>query len=114
MKKSVWTAGCLVLVVASPSAQVSPQKTNDSQNEAIELLRRTIAEQQNHPNQIIRAAASATNNGAASGRRAELERQYLHKRIAEEYAQLERLQGVKQNHMQESRPRPQIKVQESA
>jgi hypothetical protein len=25
----------------------------------------------------------------------ELERQYLHKRIAEEYAQLERLQGVK-------------------
>jgi hypothetical protein len=44
----------------------------------------------------------------------ELERQYLHKRIAEEYAQLERLQGVKQNHMQESRPRPQIKVQESA
>jgi hypothetical protein len=44
----------------------------------------------------------------------ELERQYLHKRIAEEYAQLERLQGVKQNRTQASRPRPQINVQESA
>ena len=44
----------------------------------------------------------------------ELERQYLHKRIAEEYAQLERLPGVKQNRAQASRPRPQIKVQESA
>jgi hypothetical protein len=44
----------------------------------------------------------------------ELERQYLHKRIAEEYAQLERLQGVKQNRTQASRPWPQINVQESA
>jgi hypothetical protein len=44
----------------------------------------------------------------------DLERQYLHKRIAEEHAQLERLQGVKQNRTQASRPRPQINVQESA
>jgi hypothetical protein len=44
----------------------------------------------------------------------ELERQYLHKRIAEEYAQLERLESAKQNRTQTSRPRPQIKVQESA
>ena len=44
----------------------------------------------------------------------DLERQYLHKRIAEEYAQLKRLESAKQNRAQASRPRPQIKVQESA
>jgi hypothetical protein len=44
----------------------------------------------------------------------ELERQYLHKRIAEEYAQLERLERAKQNCTQALRPRPQIEVQESA
>jgi hypothetical protein len=44
----------------------------------------------------------------------ELERQYLHKRIAEEYAQLERLETAKQNRTEASQPRPQIKVQESA
>jgi hypothetical protein len=44
----------------------------------------------------------------------ELERQYLHKRIAEEYAQLERLETAKQNRTQASQPRPQIKVQECA
>jgi hypothetical protein len=44
----------------------------------------------------------------------ELERQYLHKRIAEEYAQLKRLERANQNRTQAPRPRPQIKVQESA
>jgi hypothetical protein len=44
----------------------------------------------------------------------ELERQYLHKLIAEEYAQLERLETAKRNRTQASRPRPHIKVQESA
>jgi hypothetical protein len=44
----------------------------------------------------------------------ELERQYLHKRIAEEYAQLDRLERAKQNRTEASRPRPHIKVQESA
>jgi hypothetical protein len=44
----------------------------------------------------------------------DLERQYLHKRIAEEYAQLERLERAKQNSSQTSRPLPEIKVQEPA
>ena len=44
----------------------------------------------------------------------DLERQYLHKRIAEEDAQLERLEKAEQNRTEAWRPRPQIKVQESA
>jgi hypothetical protein len=40
----------------------------------------------------------------------DLERKYLHKRIAEEHAQLERLLSKQQT----SRPRPEIKLQESA
>jgi hypothetical protein len=43
----------------------------------------------------------------------ELERQYLHKRIAQEQAQLEQLEGAKQNRTQAWRPRPQIKFQDS-
>ena len=60
-------------------AQVAPQKTNDPQAAAIELLRRTIAEQQSHPNQIIRTptGATRTNAATASAGNPELERQYL-------------------------------------
>jgi hypothetical protein len=44
----------------------------------------------------------------------DLERQYLHKRIAEEHAQLERLEKRQQYSTRTSPPRPEIKVQEPA
>jgi hypothetical protein len=44
----------------------------------------------------------------------DLERQYLHKRIAEEHAELERLEKAGQNSTQSSRPRLEIKIQEPA
>src|SRR6266498_999734 len=83
MNKSLWASAGLAFALSSTVAQVAPPKTNDSQSEAIELLRRTIAEQKNHPNKIIRLPASptATNNPAASDARAELERQYLEGKI---------------------------------
>jgi hypothetical protein len=44
----------------------------------------------------------------------DLERQYLHKRIAEEHAELERLERTGQNSTQTSRSRLEIKIQEPA
>jgi hypothetical protein len=44
----------------------------------------------------------------------DLERRYLHKRIAEEHAELERLERAGQNSTQASRPRLEIKIQEPA
>jgi len=73
----------LALVTVTSVAQVTPKSTNDGQAAAIELLRRTIAEQQANPGKIIRTednpsvtrAVPLSPEDAAS--RAALERQYL-------------------------------------
>lgn len=64
-------------------AQTAPQKANDSQTAAIELLRRTLAEQQANPGKIIRTtnnppvAPAVALSPEAAASRAALERQYL-------------------------------------
>jgi len=73
----------LALVAVTSEAQVTPKSTNDGQAAAIELLRRTLAEQQANPGKIIRTEANPSvapkvplsPEDAAS--RAALERQYL-------------------------------------
>ncbi len=72
---AAWLAGGLLAALAQTPA--SPAKTNQTSPEAVELLRRVIAEQQKNPDRIIRLPASGTNAPAAATTRAELERQYL-------------------------------------
>ena len=73
----------LALVTVASEAQVTPKSTNDGQAAAIELLRRTIAEQQANPGRIIRtednpsAAPKVPLSPADAASRAALERQYL-------------------------------------
>jgi hypothetical protein len=74
---SAWLAsGFLAALAQTPAA---PAKTNQTSPEAIDLLRRVIAEQQKNPDKIIRLPASGTNAPAlgAATNRTELERQYL-------------------------------------
>lgn len=77
-------AWLLSLAVAGAQTAVAPPKTNDVRAEAMELLRRTIAEQQKHPNQIIRepAAGTAAALPDPDGTRAALERQYLEGKLS--------------------------------
>jgi hypothetical protein len=56
---------CLCLAVWPASAQSKAQTTNANQAEAMELLRRTIAEQQGNPNKVIR---TLTNHPAPAAR----------------------------------------------
>ncbi len=74
---AAWLAGGLLATSAQTPA--SPAKTNQTSPEAIELLRRVIAEQQKNPDKIIRLPASGTNAPAPAPAttRTELERQYL-------------------------------------
>lgn len=73
----------LALVTITSEAQVTPKSTNDGQAAAIDLLRRTIAEQQANPGKIIRTednpsvtrTVPLSSEDAAS--RDALERQYL-------------------------------------
>ena len=78
---SGWIAGGLLLSLglATAQTQTTPPQTNDSRTQAIELLRRTIAEQKQNPNRIIREPRSGTSGAASepSVTRADLERQYL-------------------------------------
>jgi hypothetical protein len=82
---------CLSFAVWPAFAQSGAQTTNAIQAEAMELLRRTIAEQKGNPNKVIR---TFTNNPAPVARPpsapppapsisfAELERQYLENKIS--------------------------------
>ena len=63
-------------VTASAQAPAAPLKTNASNAEAMELLRRVIVEQQKNPDKIIRIPAS-TNALPVKPTKADLERQYL-------------------------------------
>jgi hypothetical protein len=80
---------CLTALIAlalgplAATAQTAPPKTNASQAAAIELLRRTLAEQQANPDKIIRTtsnppvAPAVALSPEAAASRAALERQYL-------------------------------------
>ena len=63
-------------VTASAQAPAAPMKTNAPNAEAMELLRRVIAEQQKNPDKIIRIPAS-TNALPVKPTKADLERHYL-------------------------------------
>ena len=70
-------AGLAIGTVTAPAqAPAAPVKTNASSAEAMELLRRVIAEQQKNPDKIIRIPAS-TNALPVKPTKADLERQYL-------------------------------------
>lgn len=80
MKQTIllWPLAALLGLALSIQAQLAP-KTNSTQAEALELLRRTIREQQDNPNKIIRTftnPAVSTVTGTPSPR-ITLERQYL-------------------------------------
>ncbi len=80
---------CLTALIAlalgplAATAQTAPPKTTASQAAAIELLRRTLAEQQANPDKIIRTtnnppvAPAVALSPEAAASRAALERQYL-------------------------------------
>lgn len=78
-------AGLMWAVAATAQAPASsPAKTNDAQADAVELLRRVIAEQQKHPDKIIRTPTgraetkpAVTAPAAPRFTRAELERQFI-------------------------------------
>lgn len=65
--------GSILAVAQSPDPA---RRTNDINPEAMELLRRVIAEQQKNPDRIIRVPAS-TNAVAGRPTKADLEKQYL-------------------------------------
>lgn len=64
------------IVASSAQAPAAPMKTNAPNAEAMELLRRVIAQQQQNPDKIIRIPAS-TNALPATLTKTELERYYL-------------------------------------
>lgn len=70
---AILTGGILTSAAQSPAA---PPRTNAPNAEAMELLRRVIAEQQKNPDKIIRIPAT-TNAIPTKTTKADLEKQYL-------------------------------------
>ncbi|HXJ58798.1 MAG TPA: hypothetical protein VNU68_19235 [Verrucomicrobiae bacterium] len=83
-------------VVGVGVAQAQPSAPKDIQAREMDLLRKTLAEQQNNPKQIIRTPQTLafSTNSVVSASRLELERQYLDGKITAKQFQksLEQLQ----------------------
>ena len=102
-------------VTASAQAPAAPKKTNAPNAEAMELLRRVIAEQQKNPDKIIRIPAS-TNALPVKATKADLERQYLAGRLsAKQYQKaLDQLDKEEQKHAAELEKQRKREAQQAA
>lgn len=102
-------------VTASAQAPAAPAKTNASNAEAMELLRRVIAEQQKNPDKIIRIPAS-TNALPVKPTKADLERQYLAGQLsAKQYQKaLDQLDKEEQKHAAELEKQRKREAQQAA
>ncbi len=102
-------------VTASAQAPAAPKKTNAPNAEAMELLRRVIAEQQKNPDKIIRIPAS-TNALPVKATKADLERQYLAGQLsAKQYQKaLDQLDKEEQKHAAELEKQRKREAQQAA
>jgi len=102
-------------VTASAQAPAAPAKTNTTNAEAMELLRRVIAEQQKNPDKIIRIPAS-TNALPVKPTKADLERQYLAGQLsAKQYQKaLDQLDKEEQKHAAELEKQRKREAQQAA
>jgi type IV secretory pathway VirJ component len=102
-------------VTASAQAPAAPKKTNAPNAEAMELLRRVIAEQQKNPDKIIRIPAS-TNALPVKATKADLERQYLAGQLsAKQYQKaLDQLDKEEQRHAAELEKQRNREAQQAA
>ncbi len=102
-------------VTASAQAHAAPKKTNAPNAEAMELLRRVIAEQQKNPDKIIRIPAS-TNALPVKATKADLERQYLAGQLsAKQYQKaLDQLDKEEQKHAAELEKQRKREAQQAA
>ena len=102
-------------VAASAQAPAAPMKTNAPNAEAMELLRRVIAEQQKNPDKIIRIPAS-TNAFPVKPTKADLERQYLAGQLtAKQYQKaLDQLDKEEQKHAAELEKQRKREAQQAA
>ena len=102
-------------VTASAQAPAAPMKTNAPNAEAMELLRRVIAEQQKNPDKIIRIPAS-TNALPVKPTKADLERHYLAGQLsAKQYQKaLDQLDKEEQKHAAELEKQRKREAQQAA
>jgi hypothetical protein len=103
--------------IAAVSAQTpaAPKNTNAPNAEAMELLRRVIAEQQKNPDKVIRIPAS-TNALPVKPTKADLERQYLAGQLsAKQYQKaLDQLDKEEQKHAAELEKQRKREAQQAA
>jgi hypothetical protein len=97
---------CAALPAAAPA-----QTSRDVQAREVEVLRRTIAEQQSNPAEIIRTPQTLafSTNAVYSARRVELENQYLEGKLT-----AKQFQKALDNLRQEERRRPPVETAAAA
>ena len=106
---------CGIVAASAQTAPTAPRKTNESNAEAMELLRRVIAEQQKNPDKIIRIPG-LTNAVPVKATKADLEKQYLDGQLtAKQYQKaLDQLEKDEQKQAAESEKRRKREAQQAA